>query len=73
MGASLLYLPPYSTDLNPIEQAFAKLMALLRRAAVRTRDTLWSSIGHLLSKSVRLNAAMTSPTQNTSLRKIKML
>ena len=49
MGASLLYLPPYSPDLNPIEQAFAKLKALLRRAAARTRDTLWSSIGQLLS------------------------
>ena len=49
-GASLLYLPAYSPDLNPIEQVFAKLKALLRRAAARTRDTLWSTIGHLLSQ-----------------------
>jgi transposase len=48
-GASLLYLPPYSPDLNPIEQAFAKLKALLRKAATRTRDDLWNTIGHLIS------------------------
>ena len=44
-GASLLYLPPYSPDLNPIEQLFAKLKALLRKAAARTKDELWSTIG----------------------------
>lgn len=48
-GASLLYLPPNSPDLNPIEQAFAKLKALLRKAAARTREDLWTTIGHLLS------------------------
>jgi transposase len=48
-GASLMYLPPYATDLNPIEQAFAKLKALLRKAAARTRDTLWNTVGQLLS------------------------
>jgi transposase len=47
VGASILYLPPYSPDLNPIEQLFAKLKALLRQAA-RTRDALWSTIGRLL-------------------------
>jgi transposase len=47
-GASLLYLPPYSPDLNPIEQAFAKLKALLRKAAARSREALWSTIGRLL-------------------------
>jgi len=47
-GASLLYLPPYSPDLNPIEQLFAKLKALLRKAAARTRDALWTTIGRLL-------------------------
>jgi transposase len=47
-GASILYLPPYSPDLNPIEQLFAKLKALLRKAATRTRDQLWSAIGRLL-------------------------
>jgi transposase len=48
VGASILYLPPYSPDLNPIEQLFAKLKALLRKAAARTRDGLWTTIGHLL-------------------------
>jgi len=48
VGASLLYLPAYSPDLNPIEQLFAKLKALLRKAAARTRDALWDSIGALL-------------------------
>jgi transposase len=47
-GAELLYLPPYSPDLNPIEQAFAKLKALLRKAAERTIDGLWNTIGQLL-------------------------
>lgn len=48
VGASILYLPPYSPDLNPIEQMFAKLKALLRKAAARTRDALWDTIGCLL-------------------------
>lgn len=43
--ANLLYLPPYSPDLNPIENAFAKLKAMLRKAAERTIEGLWSSIG----------------------------
>lgn len=47
-GAELLYLPPYSPDLNPIENAFAKLKALLRKAAERTIDGLWSTTGKLL-------------------------
>jgi transposase len=48
-NARLLYLPPYSPDLNPIEMAFAKLKALLRKAAARTRDALWDKIGEVLS------------------------
>jgi transposase len=48
VGASILYLPPYSPDLNPIDQVFAKLKALLRQAAARTREALWSIIGRLL-------------------------
>src|SRR3954471_17590674 len=47
-GAELRYLPPYSPDLNPIEQAFAKLKTLLRKAAERTVDALWNTIGRLL-------------------------
>ena len=48
--ATLLYLPPYSPDLNPIEQAFAKLKALLRKAGARTITTLWNTIGNLLDR-----------------------
>jgi len=47
-GASILYLPPYSPDLNPIEQFFAKLKALLRKAAARTKEALWATTGRLL-------------------------
>ena len=47
-GASLLYLPPYSPDFNPIENAFAKLKAMLRKAAARTLEGLWSVIGRLI-------------------------
>jgi hypothetical protein len=49
-GAILLYLPPYSPDLNPIEMAFAKLKALLRKAAERSVDALWDKIGEILNK-----------------------
>jgi transposase len=48
MGAELLYLPPYSPDLNPIEQVFAKLKALLRTAAARTVGALSDTIGNSL-------------------------
>jgi len=44
-GARLMFLPPYSPDFNPIEKAFAKLKALLRRAAAGTIDELWAAIG----------------------------
>jgi transposase len=44
----LNYLPPNSPDFNPIENAFAKLKALLRKAAKRTVEGLWSTIGELL-------------------------
>lgn len=47
-GARLLFLPPYSPDLNPIEQAFAKLKHLLRAAAERTKEATWRRIGTLL-------------------------
>lgn len=47
-GASLRYLPPYSPDFNPIENAFAKLKALLRKTAARTVDALWATIGSLV-------------------------
>lgn len=47
-GASLVYLPPYSPDFNPIEQVFAKLKARLRSVAARTVNTLWDAIGSTL-------------------------
>ena len=48
-GASLLYLPPYSPDLNPIEKAFSKLKAILRKAAARTLEDLWTAIASALT------------------------
>jgi transposase len=47
-GAKLFFLPPYSPDLNPIEQVFAKLKTLLRKANERTIETTWKRIGTLL-------------------------
>jgi transposase len=49
-GAKLRFLPPYSPDLNPIEQAFAKLKTLLRKAEERTVDAVWRRIGTLLNR-----------------------
>jgi len=49
-GAEIAYLPPYSPDLNPIEQVFAKLKTLLRKAQARTVDALWNIIGTLLDQ-----------------------
>lgn len=49
-GARLLYLPPYSPDLNPIELASSKLKRMLRDAAERTVEELWQTIGRLLSQ-----------------------
>jgi len=46
--AEIVYLPPYSPDLNPIEQAFAKLKALLRKAAARSFDALCEAIGNII-------------------------
>jgi transposase len=49
-GATVKYLPPYSPDYNPIEQVFAKLKAMLRKAQARTVDALWNAIGFLLDR-----------------------
>ena len=49
-GATLVYLPPYSPDLNPIEKAFAKLKALLQKLAARTVGSLWDALGDLLQR-----------------------
>jgi transposase len=48
-GATVLYLPPYSPDLNPIEKLFSKLKTLLRKAAKRSTEELWKEIGALLN------------------------
>lgn len=48
-GVGLLFLPPYSPDFNPIEMAFSKLKALLRKAAARTIDELWSVVADCLA------------------------
>ena len=47
-GADLLFLPPYSPDFNPIENAFAKIKALLRKAAQRTVEGLWLTLGRII-------------------------
>lgn len=57
LGAHLLYLPPYSPDLNPIEQAFAEFKALLRKAAARTVNTLWDAVGRLLQRFISTECA----------------
>lgn len=49
-GADLLYLPPYSPDFNPIEMAFAKLKAILKKTAARTVTELWDAIGAALDQ-----------------------
>lgn len=67
-GASILYLPPYSPDLNLIEQVFAKLKALLRRAAARTRRHSGRPTGRSSASSAQPSAATTSPTQDMSSR-----
>ena len=47
-GAELHFLPPYSPDVNPIELAFSKLKAHLRKAAARTRDDLWDAVAEAI-------------------------
>jgi transposase len=49
-AAELLYLPPYSPDLNPIEQMFAKLKAIIRSRATKTVETLWAALGEVSQK-----------------------
>ncbi|WP_152599784.1 IS630 family transposase [Hoeflea sp. BAL378] len=49
VGAQLVFLPPYSPDFNPIEMAFSKLKALLRKAAARTVDDLWTVVANSLA------------------------
>ena len=65
-GATLLYIPPYSPDFNSIENIFAKLKALLRKAAERTIDALWTTIGcACLTRSLQPNAPTISEPRAT--------
>jgi transposase len=69
----LTYLPPYSPDLNPIEKAFSKVKAILRKAAARTLEKLWAAIRTAPTPSRRTSAQTTSqPAAITRLRS-KML
>ena len=72
-GARLLFLPPYSPDFNPIENAFSKLKALLRKAAARTVDQLWNAIASAIDALTPTDCAATSPPQATSRIKRKVL
>jgi transposase len=65
-GATLLSLPPYSPDFNPVAQAFAKLMALLRSEAARTIPDLWAAINAPWPALPPLNVEATSPPQATT-------
>jgi transposase len=56
-GARLLFLPPYSPDLNPIEQVFAKLKQLMRKAQARTVEAAWRTIGKLLQAFTKQECA----------------
>ncbi len=56
-GCELVYLPPYSPDLNPIEEAFAKLKALLRRAGARTFEALIGAMGRALDEITHRGAS----------------
>jgi transposase len=47
IGAWFLFLPPYSPDLNPVEMAFSKLKALIRKATARTHDQFWTAVGQV--------------------------
>ncbi len=67
-GARLRLLPPYSPDFNPIENAFSKLKALLRKAAARTIPTLWNAITDALPR-LTLNECANSAGVNIAVRR----
>ena len=73
VGAKLFFLPPYSPDLNPIEQVFAKLKTLLRKADERTIEATWRQIGDCWTTSPAKNAPTISPTPATRQPKPIML
>lgn len=73
VGARLLFLPPYSPDFNPIEMAFSKLKALLRKAAARTIEDLWSAVADCLPAFTRRNAGTTSRRPDMTRTKSNLL
>jgi transposase len=72
-GACVLYLPPYIPDFNPIENAFAKVKALLPKAAERSVDGLWSAIGRIIDCFTQTEAKTSSPPQDTVQHDRRML
>lgn len=56
-GATLMFLPPYSPDFNPIENAFSKLKALLRAKSERSITALWNAVGSLLDHFMPIECA----------------
>ena len=72
-GASLLFLPAYSPDLNPIEMAFAKLKAQLRARAIRTVEALWKALGPLTECFTPPSAATSSATPAISSQRERAL
>ena len=72
-GAKLLFLPPYSPDFNPIEQAFSKLKAHLGKAAERTIHGLWDAISRTSTSTHHRSAPTTSPTPVTMQTDRKLL
>ena len=72
-GAKLRYLPKYSPDLNPIEQAFSKLKAHLRKAAEPTIPASLAGSARLCPHSVRRNAPITSGMQDTRSRELNLV
>jgi transposase len=69
-GAKLFFLPKYSPDLNPIEQVFAKLKHLLRKARARTLEAVVAAVGQLLGTYTAEEAPSTSPTPDTDKSKM---
>ena len=67
-GARLLYLPPYSPDFNPIENAFSKLKALLRKAAERSVDGLWDAIARITTLITPSDSAKASSKRQDTIQ-----
>ena len=65
VGAQVLYLPPYSPDLNPIENVFSKLKTLVRKLKLRSMPELWCKLGELCEVFSQDECKITSKTQDT--------